>query len=278
MYEKMRIYVVSILLVFCGIAAGDTLVFEEEFNSGTGQWSYVEGTGDVLTVAGGVGELGYRSIYAPLSAPSVATTLEFDVKAGIVGVDMGYVYLLDAAGTKGFALRIGRNGTPNTQFFSMEEWDYTDRPIRGTFHAGTPNYFTGLGGYNYLSGGTSSDIRDAFIHVTFTIDDVGNGTLDIDGGTEYGTLSLSAAAPNHAGITLTQIQIQGPTDGGETDIYDNITVSSVVELATCQEVIDGGFKIVGDLNNDCYVDLEDFAILASQWQVCIHPDDPLCTW
>ena len=32
----------------------------------------------------------------------------------------------------------------------------------------------------------------------------------------------------------------------------------------------------GDLNFDCYVDLKDLAILALDWLLCSHPDDPLC--
>ncbi len=39
----------------------------------------------------------------------------------------------------------------------------------------------------------------------------------------------------------------------------------------CADVMARGMTLPGDLNGDCQVDLDDFAILASQWHLCDNP-------
>ena len=39
---------------------------------------------------------------------------------------------------------------------------------------------------------------------------------------------------------------------------------------------DAGTLIIGDLNQDCYVDFDDFAELGNQWMKCSNPEDPNC--
>ena len=39
----------------------------------------------------------------------------------------------------------------------------------------------------------------------------------------------------------------------------------------CAEVMARGMTLPGDLNGDCQVDFDDFAILASQWHLCDNP-------
>lgn len=45
---------------------------------------------------------------------------------------------------------------------------------------------------------------------------------------------------------------------------------------TCEEVVEGGFSLLADMNNDCYVNIEDIAIVATQWLVCNNPQDSNC--
>ena len=45
---------------------------------------------------------------------------------------------------------------------------------------------------------------------------------------------------------------------------------------TCAEVLAMGHSIQVDLNDDCYVNLADFAIFAAQWLDCIDPTDASC--
>ena len=45
---------------------------------------------------------------------------------------------------------------------------------------------------------------------------------------------------------------------------------------TCQQALERGFHQEGDLNGDCRVNLEDFAIIAQEWANCFDPENELC--
>ena len=45
---------------------------------------------------------------------------------------------------------------------------------------------------------------------------------------------------------------------------------------TCAELRGLGFGVAGDVNGDCYVNLADLAIMASEWLYCMAPDDAAC--
>lgn len=55
-------------------------------------------------------------------------------------------------------------------------------------------------------------------------------------------------------------------------LYPSImdTSDAVFTIFECQ----GG--LISDLNKDCYVDLQDFALFSQQWLACQNPFDPLC--
>lgn len=56
--------------------------------------------------------------------------------------------------------------------------------------------------------------------------------------------------------------------------HDNSTISDVSDnpfsMFECQKLL------LGDINRDCYVDLRDFALIASEWLICSNPLDPSC--
>ena len=61
--------------------------------------------------------------------------------------------------------------------------------------------------------------------------------------------------------------------------YDEVTIT--VENPTCQDVIDDGFLMAGDISGpagipDCRVNLYDFAAFAGNWFRCNNPLDPEC--
>ncbi|MBN1817112.1 MAG: LamG domain-containing protein [Sedimentisphaerales bacterium] len=64
--------------------------------------------------------------------------------------------------------------------------------------------------------------------------------------------------------------------GANAEAFVEITVDVI--SPTCQDVIDAGLTLVGDINKDCRVTLEDFAILAAQWAKCNNPADSNCEW
>ena len=89
-------------------------------------------------------------------------------------------------------------------------------------------------------------------------------------GTNYSGMDLQAVTviqmePGDEGCSGTHTITLGP---GE--IIENVNFGN-----HCTACGDWGY-FRGDLNFDCYVDLIDFAILASDWLLCSHPDDPLC--
>ena len=55
-------------------------------------------------------------------------------------------------------------------------------------------------------------------------------------------------------------------------------VEIVVTEPTCQDVIDAGLLIMGDVDQNCYVDLYDFAAVAANWLSCNNPADSNCMW
>ena len=61
--------------------------------------------------------------------------------------------------------------------------------------------------------------------------------------------------------------------------FDNIVVRAVPLTGpdNCTEAIQAGYTLNSDLNDDCYVDLADFAVIANEWLDCILPYNPDCT-
>mgnify|MGYP003779543977 CR=1 FL=1 len=108
-------------------------------------------------------------------------------------------------------------------------------------------------------------------------------------------------------VTIEWTKIAGPGDVQFTDSSDPATTASFEQFGTytlrltatdagvnaeayaefdlelvspkCQDVIDAGLLLVGDLNEDCHVNLEDFAVFAANWALCNDPTRPQeCLW
>lgn len=56
--------------------------------------------------------------------------------------------------------------------------------------------------------------------------------------------------------------------------FDNVIVDGNTDL-TCEMVL-GAYALTADMNQDCYVDLKDFAVMAEDWAKCIDAGDPTC--
>jgi len=71
------------------------------------------------------------------------------------------------------------------------------------------------------------------------------------------------------------VMINCGSDGSTTNDWTGVQVE-ILEgsvLRTCQEQ---GIFMDADLNHDCYINLEDFAIIAKNWLYCNNPFDPTC--
>ncbi len=98
----------------------------------------------------------------------------------------------------------------------------------------------------------------------------------------------TTASFSEAGTYLLNIEV----DNGSLTVCDNISVN--ITEWTCQDVIDAGLIMSADLNSDCYVDINDLALMASAWLSqndmddfaglseywldCNNPADPACFW
>ena len=64
----------------------------------------------------------------------------------------------------------------------------------------------------------------------------------------------------------------------DAEMLDNWNAYStpIPTPTTCQQVIDLGHGIASDLTGDCFVNLEDFGVMASDWTRCVDPSDVSC--
>ena len=58
--------------------------------------------------------------------------------------------------------------------------------------------------------------------------------------------------------------------------FDYSESLAIMEESSCQEVIDQGYGLAGDIDCDCYITMADFADIASDWSKCVDPCDPNC--
>ncbi len=77
------------------------------------------------------------------------------------------------------------------------------------------------------------------------------------------------------GVYVLQLTV---LDGDYPDDPISDTVTITVETPTCQDVIDAGLLLPGDLNQDCEVNLADLALMLEKWTLCNDPADPDCPW
>ncbi len=92
---------------------------------------------------------------------------------------------------------------------------------------------------------------------------LGSGITDIDGGADfrgfYGTYTVTLT-PNGADPTVTTIEVL-PESPSEFILQ----LTDMTDPATCQDVRDFGYRLVSDLNGNCYTDFSDLVVLGRQW-------------
>ena len=113
--------------------------------------------------------------------------------------------------------------------------------------------------------------------------DLGGGqilTRQVEGGTGEGNqndLTLHFGLGSHSGPV--DLEITAP--GGTTQTINGVSVDQqvayVVSVVPPEACGDGGtvYKLT-DTNQDCYVNLKDFAQFSADWLECTHPADPSC--
>jgi len=85
-----------------------------------------------------------------------------------------------------------------------------------------------------------------------------------------GTSAFDFFVEVNAGDTI-DFTVGAGTDGGDSD---TTPLEAAIEIPTCESI---GIYLDGDLNQDCVINLQDMAILASDWFLCNDPADSNCS-
>ncbi|AQQ71149.1 hypothetical protein SMSP2_01514 [Limihaloglobus sulfuriphilus] len=134
-------------------------------------------------------------------------------------------------------------------------------------------------------------------NMTFQLDSalgIGNGIVLSGNAVLEGTITPEFIGERPADGVYTLIRAEGSIYVGDSMDIDNVFVSyEVVEAGdynelqvtfftpeSCEDVIATGFALVGDLNEDCEVNLQDVAVMSTKWLLCNDPDPnrPECDW
>ncbi len=79
---------------------------------------------------------------------------------------------------------------------------------------------------------------------------------------------------NRQGVYTFHVTVNDGIAGLDGSIFDEMVVTAT--SPTCAETIALGKVLATDLNQDCRVDLEDFAMIAADWVRCYDPQQPGC--
>ena len=65
---------------------------------------------------------------------------------------------------------------------------------------------------------------------------------------------------------------------GNHSYYDDFQVvgRQFSSQAECNQLYQQGYRLIGDINKDCVVDVEDFLLLAQAWLECYDPQNVDC--
>jgi len=285
---KMFITVVTVtILAICVGAVNATVVFEDDFNGDMSQWTWdIEAGGEEPGTLDGMGLFPYRTVYADFD-PVDKFQVSFSYRAQTIGGDSGWMCIMNDAGTEGYGMRLGMNLTTTKGWFNLVEYDsYNDQHInRGTVFSSwdmvpgsTTQYFNAGVDPNDPNHLTIAD--EPMVDFVMKHDGTGNLILDADGGDgadEHGVFQL--AGTDSTPLTgLSRVIFIGPVSG--TYVIEDLVIDDMVDPNTCPEAIAGGYRLEGDFDNDCDVDMSDVKTMLLQWLLCNDPEGQDCleTW
>ena len=128
--------------------------------------------------------------------------------------------------------------------------------------------WTGLGGY--FTNRMEVNIRDINDNV---LGDIVRSGYDFTGWQVFHDVAVLAGA--HSTIKIRVVVRNGT--GVHCSRFNRLHIyGETVAPKNCAQAIDSGYGIVGDLNSDCYTNILDLAVIASDWAQCIDPQDPAC--
>ena len=118
------------------------------------------------------------------------------------------------------------------------------------------------------SGSIAMTLAGENVHVAAGWDSVGSKLVEF-------TVSGDLLNAGPAGVIARDRQ--GTNYYYVTGAFDNFRVDPEPPLpASCADSIARGYGLPADLNEDCYVNMPDFSVLANQWLHCSDPNDVDC--
>lgn len=194
--------------------------------------------------------------------------------ADIAGMDTWYVNAINfsesnspAAGTvsSSVGLRYDGPGSMTVRLYNEYFEEVDTLIIEGPIVVLSPS------GGDTLVSGQSHDITWRAHGLISTV----NIEYSIDNGSHW--TSIAADVPN-TGIYTWNPVVAANSDACLVRILDSFypQTSDISDAAFTIFICTDG-PIAGDLNQDCYVNLADFAVLCESWMICGNPFDSLCT-
>ncbi len=140
-----------------------------------------------------------------------------------------------------------------------------------------------LGGAKFYGDSTTTFLMDGVMGVGSGIvvdtDIYITGNFTVAGNTVDGTYTLVTAPVITVNDSETDPLLTEPLQTYEVvdfGTYQELQVTIQESPTTCEAVIAAELALVGDVNSDCYVNLEDFALLTGNWLMCNDPEDVSC--
>jgi hypothetical protein len=261
--NKYKVFVCVIIAISAfAVNASSVINFESpdyvvnSLINGQGGWTgpsdrvyvkYDSGSGSqVLDFSDVVGSMRYASKSINPIYSTGQVRIEFLMKW--LGDLSGEIILKDAADNWIFSMGIGKNYLQPGLY-----WQIGEGPSGYITNSNMP---TTIGGQRYIQISIYIDLNTNLVNVSWG--ELGQGLTSIF--TNYAIASDASFAKLDMGNASAAAK------------FDDIRVN----VRTCQELLNDGVVLMGDINEDCEVSFKDIEILAESWLNCNNPEDPIC--
>ena len=131
------------------------------------------------------------------------------------------------------------------------------------------------------TGGSVPVVEDVWYMMTVTVSKDGVDSFSWEGSyqADGGAANAMGSGSFPAGWAPEKVEMQSiwawDDQGLVVSSLDDVSFESVAPL-TCSEVLEQEPGLLGDVNDDCYVNIEDIAVMAQEWMSCIDPSSEDC--
>ena len=133
------------------------------------------------------------------------------------------------------------------------------------------------------TGGSVPVVEDTWYEMIVEVEDGGTswtwvGQYRAWGGSEWGSWSPMGSGTAPAGWSPGSVGMQSiwAFDVSIDSVIDDVVFEAITDPTVCSEAIEQGYGLEADVNEDCYVNIEDVAEVAQEWVQCVNPIDEDC--